>query len=52
MLDLYNKLHKKMKDNRQTDDVAFGKKVYREHRACLCRIRNEKRGLPLVLSIR
>jgi hypothetical protein len=33
-MNLYNELYKKVKEDRQTDDGAFGK-VYREHRACL-----------------
>jgi hypothetical protein len=38
----YNELYKKVKEDRQTDNGAFGK-VYREHRASLCGMKRKRR---------
>jgi hypothetical protein len=41
--ELYNKLYKMVKDDRQSDNGAFGK-VYRKHRADLCGKKRKRRN--------
>jgi hypothetical protein len=41
-MNLYNEMCRKVKEDRQTNDGAFGK-VHREHRACLCGRKRKRR---------